>query len=327
MNFMKNLAVLALLLIALAFVAKPDDAFAQAVPVQTTLASNVAVGASRFTVTSATGFVASTQLLDQVAYINNEAYRITNIVGTTIYVQPGYGPTPDTAHASGSTVFTGPVGGAAALYSSAFSTSSPSGRCARSTMGYAPIINVRTGQFYDCHGGEWIEQTAPRAVALPAVPTNICSIPVGSVAYASLGTSTTTVAGTIYQSSIFVPRTFLATGVRILQNGTVATDKFIGALFDIDGTLLANSAVAGVTTVGANTFLTLPFTAPKLITGPAYYVIAAQGNGTTDGLRTVATITYVDINGKSQTGAFGTLPAITPAITFTAGTAPIGCIY
>lgn len=318
--------VVGLLLFVLIVASTP--AFAQTAITRTTLSAAVAPGASRILVASATGFSASGSKNTYIAYIDNQAYKVTSVSGTTIGVTSTNGyPTPDTKHASGALVFFGPAGGVDNNYSSPFVQNEPSGACSRATMGYAPIIVPRTGGWFDCHGGAWIEQTAPRLVSLPAVPTLACSAPLGSVAYGSVGTSTTFVAGTIYQSSIFVPRTFIATGVRVLQNGTVATDKLIGALADIDGTQLVSSAVAGTTTSGANTLLALAFTATTLVTGPAYYVIQAQGNGTTDGIRTVAASTFVDLNAKSQTGTFGTLPTLTPATSFTANTAPYACLY
>jgi len=326
MKIFNKLAVALLLIVALV-VAVPQGYAQTAIP-NTALTNAVGVGATRLVVTSTTGIVASTQTLDQVIYLDKEAYRITAVnSSTSLTVSPGYGPSLSTGHAAGTTAYFGPVGGAAALYQSAFTLTTLGGSCTRSPGAILPIINVRTGVFYDCQGGVWIEEQASQQVAFPPVPTKVCSIPIGGVAYASLGTSTATVAGTIYQTSIFVPRTFLATGVRILEGTVAGTDAIIGALFNMDGKLLANSALAGATVSGSNTFQTLAFTTPRLVTGPAFYVIGAQSNGTTDAFKLVAASTYVDINAKSQTGTFGTLPTIVPATTFTATTAPVACLY
>lgn len=327
---MKNLnkLIMTFALLATVLIGIGQPAFAQTATPYTGLTNAVSSGATRLIVTSTSGITASTNLLDQVVYIDKEAYRVSTVVNTTtLVVQPGYGPSTSTSHAAGSTVYYGPVGGAAALYQSAFSLSTPAGSCTRSPGMVLPIINIRTGVWSDCQGGVWLDQGPSNVVALPAVPSKICNIPIGSVAYASLGTSTATVAGTIYQSTIFVPRTILATGVRILEGTVTGTDKIIGALYNIDGKLLANSALAGATVSGSATFQTLAFTSPRVITGPAFYILAAQQNGTTDALRLVAASTFVDLNSQSQTGVFGTLPTITPATAFAATTAPIGCIY
>lgn len=327
MNLFKKLAVMAVILLASIFGAEAQ-VFAQSALVFTTLTNNVPAGASTITLTSITGFVASSGTQDYVAYVDKEAYRITGVTAgnLTIKVQSGYGPTPSTAHASGTLVYFGAVGGAANNYASNFQLSNPAGRCIRAGLAL-PVVNIRTGDVSDCQGGTWALEGPLPSVSYPAVPAIFCSVPVGSVAYASAGTSTTFVSGTIYETSIFVPRTFLATGVQILQNATVGTNSIIGALWNIDGTLYANSALAGTVTSGASTFRVLPFTAQKIVTGPAYYVSGVQANGTTDGIYTVPASTFKDINAKSQTGTFGTLPTITPATTFTATTAPFACLY
>lgn len=152
------------------------------------------------------------------------------------------------------------------------------------------------------------------------------SIAVGSVAYASVGNATTTVAGTIYWSEIYVTRNFTATGVAVLNAGTVGTDKGLVGLYSSAGVLLANSATAGATTSGANAFQSYNFTGTIALLGPARYWIAYQSNGTTDNFRTVAASTFLLLT-KSATGAFGTLTALAPPTTFTANVGPIGYVY
>lgn len=296
----------------------------------TTLSAAATAGASTIRVTSATGFTASSGTLQYVAFVDKEAMLITGVSGTTITVQRGFGQTLVSAHLSGATTYVGASGSVSAggFTAGPFVQSTPMGTCSRSGI-TLPLINIRTAKMVNCLGGQWYEQTMPDDVLPQASGTvsKYCTVPLGSVAYGSLGTSTTFVAGTIYRGSVWVPATFVATGVRILANGTVATDKILGALYDPGGTLLANAAVAGVTTSGANTFQTQAFTATKIVTGPARYFIAAQGNGTTDGIRTVAASTFVGIVAASGTGTFGTLASFTAPTTFTADTSPIGCIY
>jgi len=153
-------------------------------------------------------------------------------------------------------------------------------------------------------------------------------IPIGSVAYGSLGTNTTLVAGTTYWAEVFIPRNVTLTGVGVLNGATVGTDEWIVALYDSDGgAVVANSALAGTTSSGANAFQEIAFTSTYAAVGPARYWVALQSNGTTDTLRTIAASTYVDVLTKSATGTFGTLPSLTVPTTFTANVGPIGYVY
>lgn len=153
------------------------------------------------------------------------------------------------------------------------------------------------------------------------------TVPVGGAAYASTGTDTTLVAGTIYWADIVVPRNFTATGIGILNGGTVGTDKGLVGLYSTTGTLLANSATAGATTTGANAFQQYAFTSTYACVGPARFWLAYQQNGTTATIRTVAASTFADVLTKSGTGAFGTLTALTVPTTFTADVGPIAYLY
>jgi hypothetical protein len=154
----------------------------------------------------------------------------------------------------------------------------------------------------------------------------ITNIEIGSVALASLGTNTTPVSGTIYVSEIWLPSNKTLVGGAFLNGGTVGTNNAIVALYSAAGALLASSALAGVLTVGANTFQEIAFTAPYAAVGPAKYFLAYQTNGTTTRLRTIATATYLN-TASATAGVFGTLGAITPPTTTTADTGPIGYVY
>lgn len=157
--------------------------------------------------------------------------------------------------------------------------------------------------------------------------TKYPTVPIGSVAYGSFGTSTTPVAGTIYWASLFLPRKMTATGLGYLIGGTGGTDKVIGALYSSAGVLLANSAIAG-TTVGTNdTLQDLAFTTAYAVTAPGLYYVAIQMNGTTARFRSVAASTFLNLLTASATGVFGTLTALTVPTTFTADKGPIAYIY
>ena len=153
------------------------------------------------------------------------------------------------------------------------------------------------------------------------------TVPIGSVAFAGFGNDTTYVAGTTYYALISIPRAMTITGVSCMNGATVGTDKVITALYDSDGgAAVANSAVAGTTTSGADAFQDIAFTATYAATMGNYYV-AIQGNGTTDNVKTVAASTFVDVTTDSDTGTFGTLGTLTVPTTFTANVGPICAVY
>ena len=169
----------------------------------------------------------------------------------------------------------------------------------------------------------------------------VASIPIGGVAYASLGTNTTDIAGQLWITDIFIPNKKIITGIGFLQGATATTDNVMVGIYNAQGTLIATSATTGVLLSGASTFqkqaLVVPSTNPSIyggstgitLPGPAQYFIAVQGNGTAAGaIATVAASTYIDVLGSSLAGTFGTFPAtITPPTTFTANKAPIVFVY
>lgn len=165
------------------------------------------------------------------------------------------------------------------------------------------------------------------AVGSSNVMSVYSSIPIGSVALASLGTNSTDVNGQVWVTSLQLPIDKAVTGIGCLQGGTATTDKTIFSLYNSSGALLANSSLAGTLLSGANTFQRQAFTAP--VTEPAgLYYVGVQGNGTTAGsLRTVAASTYLTVATTVVAGTFGTLPAITPPTTFTADNGPICYVY
>ncbi len=152
----------------------------------------------------------------------------------------------------------------------------------------------------------------------------VSNVPIGSVAYGSFGTNTASAAaGDTYITSIGVGANMTVTNINVLQGATVATDKWIAVLYNSAGVVIAKSAAAGVITVGANTFLVLPLTAPVAIQGPGRYYVGIQSNGNTDTLRLVAASTFIDLLTTLTTGVFATNPNITVPTTFTALNGPI----
>jgi hypothetical protein len=151
----------------------------------------------------------------------------------------------------------------------------------------------------------------------------VTSIPIGSVAYGSLGTNTTPVAGTIYYTQINLPA-MTVTNIGCMNGGTAATDKLIYGLYNSSGTLVANTALTGVVASGTDAFQEIALAAAYTAAAGEYFV-AWQTNGTTTRFRTIATATYIDMIAGSQTGGtFGTLGSITSVATgITADKGPI----
>lgn len=158
-------------------------------------------------------------------------------------------------------------------------------------------------------------------VALGRIP----NIPIGAVAYSSLGTSAVHVAGSIYVSEVQVVGWKTLTGIGVLNGATVGTDNLIVALYDTNGKLLANSATAGTLSAGANAFQQIAFTSTYAIK-PGRYFIALQCNGTTATTRRIAASTYLNFASVTA-GTFGTLPAITPPTSTASDAGPIGYLY
>lgn len=162
---------------------------------------------------------------------------------------------------------------------------------------------------------------------LGTTPARVSNIPVGAVAYGSLGTNTTPTSGTMYVSEIYLPLSKTITGIAVLNGGTVGTDETIYFLADATGVILATTALAGVTTAGQDTFQEIELIDPYFAAGPATYLFGVQYNGNTTRVRTIAANTYLNLT-ISQVGVFATIAAIDPVPTATvADVGPIGYLY
>jgi hypothetical protein len=139
------------------------------------------------------------------------------------------------------------------------------------------------------------------------------------------GNDTTPVITETYIAEVFVPANMSITGIAIFNGSAVGTDKLVAALYDSTGAVVANSALAGVTATGTDTFQRLPFTAPYSARGPATYYVGLQVNGTT--YRFNSHIAGNFGASKKTTELFGTLTTITPPTTFTTAVGPIASLY
>lgn len=162
---------------------------------------------------------------------------------------------------------------------------------------------------------------SPGGTVCSGQPTLLSTWPVVS---ATGGTDVTNTANTAYYAAIYCPGQTLVTSIQYLLGSVGGTDKVIGAIYDISGNLLANTAIAGVTSGTAATTQVLPLTVPRLLDGPNYYLISLTFNGTTAHFRAIPA--YCD-NGTiagSVAQTFGTPATIAVSATkFTADKGPI----
>jgi hypothetical protein len=150
-----------------------------------------------------------------------------------------------------------------------------------------------------------------------------------SGALATRGTDAARTAGTTYYAEIELRSNKTITGIAVLLGTTAGTDKILVALYDEAGALLANSAVAGVTTSGGDVYQEVAFDpGTYAAVGPGKYLVAVQINGATDGLQFMTTTGPLTITG-SEAGSFGTLldPITTVATTHTDNTGPLVYLY
>lgn len=151
--------------------------------------------------------------------------------------------------------------------------------------------------------------------------------PIGVTAYGATGADVVHVNGSLYEAEIFIPRNMILTGIGLLNGTLVGTNSLIVALYNNIGILVANSALAGVASAGANSFQQIPFTAAYTAFGPGSYYIAIQSNGGVDTIRCIAANTFIDCDCQIDAGVFGTLPNISPPASFAANTGPFAYVY
>ena len=280
--------------------------------VVTTLGAAVASTDRTVTVASATGISVSpqTQLL-----IDTEVMAVTSVSSTTIGVTR---QNPAPAHASGTIVRAGRPNWF-------YAVDPPMGTCSITPLYVYPWVNIVNASVWRCVDSAW--QVNYNSARVPS-RDKVSNIPLGSVAYSSLGTSTATVDGRIYTTEIFVPETKSLTGLAVLFGTATSTDAYVATLYDDSGAIVATSLLTGTAYAGsANTFHTFAFTATYVAVGPRRYYASIQANGGNSQIRLVAASTYVDIYSQRASGTFGTVPALTVPTGFTALYAPIVYLY
>lgn len=142
------------------------------------------------------------------------------------------------------------------------------------------------------------------------------------------GTSTQGSATVVYLTQIYVDANATFTGIKVNNGATVGTNKYIVALFNSSGGVVANSALAGTTSSGADGYQTIPFTSTYAAVGPAVYWIGVYIDGTTDRFRTVPAVgQYAGLAGSVSGQTFGTVATVTLPTTFSADLGPVAFTY
>lgn len=165
----------------------------------------------------------------------------------------------------------------------------------------------------------------PTIVQGPAITPNT---PLGAAALTTYDTNGRVhVAGTVYFAEIYLDMVNTWKGIGVLNGTVVGTDNLLVALYGSSGTLLSNSAVAGVVSANASVFQNIDFTAPITLP-PGRYFVAVQCNGTTATTRTLVSTAQPNALTGSVAGVFGTIPAtITVPTTHTTAVGRICWMY
>jgi hypothetical protein len=305
---------------------------AQTILTNTTLSTALTTTSGTvLTLTSATGVNAPNTTDPTKAtflYIDRELMGVTAVSGTTINVSRGVAGTVAASHISGAVVYVVPN-----YEGTWFQLQPPQGSCTRGQgiAQYLPVLSVTYGVFSDCNGGQWVNSftwsQTTRQIGHYLMSPAYGALNDG----AALGTSTVTVAAELYCTEIDVPNTKLFTGLGFHMGATGnGTDKWISALYDSSGVLLANSALAGTAPSGTNyVWAQLPFTSPYLVVGPSVYYGCFMSNGTGDYADLIKTAygewQYTYKSGSA--GTFGTLPSFTAPTQFTTVNGPFLYLY
>lgn len=308
-------------------------AAAQTILTNTTLSAAVSDGfAKTVVVASATGINApssSDYTKPTYLFVDRELMEVQAVNSTTITVTRGVSSTFAAAHASGALVFVVPE------YLSYNMAAIPQGSCTRSSEPVLPRISFVAGIVSDCLGGQWIQgdalQTQRITINGSTSGANGFRYPdPGGTALTSLETSGTAAAANteIYCTEIDLPYSMLISGLAPLNGTTVGTNKHFAILYDATGNVLANSAIAGVTTAGASTYQKLAFVTKYYAVGPARYFGCDGLNGTTDTIRHAITAVNDNVLGGTVTAqVFGTAAAITAPSSFTTAKVPYFMVF
>lgn len=155
----------------------------------TTLSTAVSsTSVNEIVVASATGFTAGTT----AAFVDGEYMPVLGVSSTRIRVQRGGNGTRSVTHKSGARVWVAPF----AAYRAG---PDPQGQCVRTALSYVPVINVNTGNTFDCLGvttaGQYVQTNKPGIPVLGSTVASATSItPTGTYFIVSGTTAVATIA-------------------------------------------------------------------------------------------------------------------------------------
>ena len=301
-------------------------AFGQVEIIPTTLSAAVtSTSTTTVVVAAATGLNSNSYAIvagSSFLYVDGEMMAVNAVNGTTLSVTRGYSGSRALKHASGALVFVGPAN----FFSAARPGLMNGGACTRANGPAWPRPDLQTQSIYDCIGGVIVYgDNNPLPQFEWVFPQT------GAVLYTGVGTGsagTQPGASTQYCTEINIPTSKLLTGMAVLNGGTAATDKWIYALYDATGKLLANTATAGTTAASTNVYQQIAFTSKYYAVGPAQYFGCLQsnhaGSSTVTMIKTGMQDTYITYSGSAT---FGTLAAFTVPTTFTTAVGPYWELY
>jgi len=348
MNIMKNLIRIASLVAAALLGIVPAQA--QLTTTSTTLSVAVLAGGgnvasqSQWCLTSATGVVLpslSANAVGSYLFVDKEVAQVVSAgSSSTCYnVKRGQlGTSANYGHSVNATLWVGNVATGSGDNSHPFSggiftPNVPSGTCTASVQYSLPVIvygpnnSDFSGGLANCVSGYWSTTTLGEAQG-PVTNVNPYTA-FTTLSNSIAGTAVTDIAGVEWATQIQIPNSFTSTGACVLNGATVGTDKWLFAIWDATGAVVATTALAGVTTSGASLYQCAAWTATVNLVGPATYFIGLQGNGTTDTFTAYKTGGAPTLMGtvKKAAGVFGTVTAITPTTTFTTLYGPFMMVY
>lgn len=135
------------------------------------------------------------------------------------------------------------------------------------------------------------------------------------------GTDSTPVITETYICEVLVPNSARVTGIAFF-NGSVASGNIKGAIYNSAGAILGSTASVAMS--GTDAFQRVPLSA-ALNLAPGVYYVGLQVDNTTARFNTHP---IGNFGASKKTGeVYGTITAITPPTTFTAGQGPMGGLY
>lgn len=167
------------------------SAFAQTAPTTTTLAAAMADASGQImSITSATGWVASTVSAQQMALIDGrELVTVRAVNGTNVTITRGVGGSRATPHASGATVVTGVP--AFFVNTDIKVAAAPGSSCTSTNEMYLPVYNYLNGRRWNCIGSIWMVDNGMSVLAPSSCVSSVSANSTGTNGLTTVGASVT----------------------------------------------------------------------------------------------------------------------------------------